>query len=252
MSPSAHRHSGAPTFTSASASLSLSGLDPHFGSASIDPDLLEATASAWYTEAGELHHPPVSPHNAQFNMNFGPSFASHGVPASHDALHRQQYNPISLNATMNGIPYHNHPFSSTHPTRTRPDELTPIPPLEATYPPTNPYITPYPDSTASSAPSEDLLIVGSDAASIIVDAADEDKRKRNQAASARFRQKKKQREQQMLEQARENADKLRRLETENGELKRENAFLKRLLVERVENMGVEDKEALIKLGQGKK
>lgn len=157
---------------------------------------------------------------------------------------------------MNSIS-HGHPYNSTHPTRARPDDLTPISPLQTTYPPTIPYATPYPDSTASSAPSDDLIVVGSDAASIIIDAADEDKRKRNQAASARFRQKKKQREQQMLEQARENADRMRKLETENGELKRENAFLKRLLVERVENMSVDDKDALARLGkdgvvQGKK
>ncbi|KAF2184650.1 hypothetical protein K469DRAFT_522588, partial [Zopfia rhizophila CBS 207.26] len=61
-------------------------------------------------------------------------------------------------------------------------------------------------------------------------AADEDKRKRNQAASARFRKKKKQREQQMMEQSRELAEKTKTLESEVEAVKRENTFLKRLLV----------------------
>lgn len=87
MLPSAHRNSGTRTYMSPSASLSLSGLDPHFGSASLDPDLLDATSPAWYPDSGEPHHTPVSPQHDQFSINFAPGFASHGVPTSHDALH---------------------------------------------------------------------------------------------------------------------------------------------------------------------
>ena len=113
------------------------------------------------------------------------------------------------------------------------DDLGAISPLQTTYPP---YQTPYPDSTGSSAPSEDPLVAG----------ADEDKRKRNQAASARFRQKKKQREQQMAEQSREALEKTKRLEGEVEGLKRENTFLKKLLVEKVDNMSEEDRKLLVK------
>ncbi|KAF2868481.1 hypothetical protein BDV95DRAFT_460244, partial [Massariosphaeria phaeospora] len=116
------------------------------------------------------------------------------------------------------------------------DDLV-LSPLQTAYPPNpNVYQTPYPDSTASSAPSEDPIIVE----------ADEDKRKRNQAASARFRQKKKQREQHMLEQSRDMHDKTRRLEGEVENLKRENTFLKKLLVEKVDNMNEEDRQLLVK------
>jgi hypothetical protein len=128
---------------------------------------------------------------------------------------------------MNGLP---HQFEAPPP---RLDDLGAISPLQATYPP---YATPYPDSTASSAPSEEPLVAD----------ADEDKRKRNQAASARFRQKKKQREQQMLEQTREMQDRTKKLETDVENLKRENTFLKKLLVEKVDNMSDEDKASLAK------
>ncbi|KAF2715252.1 hypothetical protein K504DRAFT_457424 [Pleomassaria siparia CBS 279.74] len=111
------------------------------------------------------------------------------------------------------------------------DDLAAISPLQTTYPS---YQPPYPDSTGSSAPSEDPIIAG----------ADEDKRKRNQAASARFRQKKKQREQQMAEHSREAQEKTKRLEGEVEGLKRENTFLKKLLVEKVDNMSDEDRKLL--------
>ena len=132
---------------------------------------------------------------------------------------------------MNGHaypPWHNH---DTH----RVDELSPISPHLPQYG-ANAFTTPYPDSTASSAPSEDPVIAD----------VDEDKRKRNQAASARFRQKKKQREQQMMEQTREMQDKNKRLEGEVETLKRENTFLKKLLVEKIDNMSVEDRAMLVK------
>ncbi|KAF2271307.1 uncharacterized protein EI97DRAFT_388211, partial [Westerdykella ornata] len=141
----------------------------------------------------------------------------------------------ALPLPMNGVPHH---LDVTSP---RFEDLSAISPLQTTY---APYTTPYPDSTASSAPSEDPIIAD----------ADEDKRKRNQAASARFRQKKKQREQQMLEQTREMQERTKKLEAEVDNLKRENTFLKKLLVEKVDNMSDDDKALLVKttgLGTGK-
>lgn len=111
----------------------------------------------------------------------------------------------------------------------------------------NAYRTPYPDSNAtstSSATSPDPQ-VGMLSEPIIVE-ADEDKRKRNQAASARFRQKKKQREQQLLETSREMQEKTRKLESENEGLRKENLFLKKLLVEKVDHMSEDDREMLLK------
>lgn len=95
---------------------------------------------------------------------------------------------------------------------------------------------PYPDSTASSAPSEDALHAD----------VDEDKRKRNQAASARFRQKKKQREHAMLEATRDMQERNKRLEGEVEGLKRENTFLKKLLVEKMDNMSADDRKMFAK------
>lgn len=135
---------------------------------------------------------------------------------------------------MNGIP---HQFDPSQP---RIDDIGAISPIQTQYPP---YATPYPDSTASSAPSEEHPIVAD---------ADEDKRKRNQAASARFRQKKKQREQQMMEQSKEMQERTKKLESEVDNLKRENTFLKKLLVEKVDNMSAEDKELLAKTAGAEK
>jgi hypothetical protein len=120
------------------------------------------------------------------------------------------------------------------PSQQRLEDLGAISPIQTTYPP---YTNPYPDSTASSAPSEEHPTIVE---------ADEDKRKRNQAASARFRQKKKQREQQMLEQSREMQERTKKLEGEVDNLKRENTFLKKLLVEKVDNMSDEDRALLAK------
>ncbi|KAF1974507.1 hypothetical protein BU23DRAFT_461039 [Bimuria novae-zelandiae CBS 107.79] len=123
----------------------------------------------------------------------------------------------------------------------RVEDLAPISPLQPHYSGTA-FPTPYPDSTASSAPSEDAIIAD----------VEEDKRKRNQAASARFRQKKKQREQQMMEQTREIQEKNKRLELEMETLKRENTFLKKLLVEKIDNMSPEDRALLLKTTDGAK
>lgn len=129
------------------------------------------------------------------------------------------YSPVE--GPMNGHTYPHYPL----------DGVSPLQPQYA-----NAYQTPYPDSTASSAPSEDPVVAD----------AEEDKRKRNQAASARFRQKKKQREQQMVEQSREMQEKNKKLEAEVEGLQRENQFLKRLLVEKIERMSDDDKELLAK------
>jgi hypothetical protein len=130
---------------------------------------------------------------------------------------------------MNGNPH----LQQHHHNGPRLDDLGIVSPIQTAFPS---YQTPYPDSTGSSAPSEDPIIIG----------ADEDKRKRNQAASARFRQKKKQREQQMAEISREAQEKTKRLEDEVQNLRRENTFLKKLLVEKVDNMNEEDHKLLLK------
>ena len=116
----------------------------------------------------------------------------------------------------------------------RVDDLAPLSPLQPQYNGTA-FPAPYPDSTASSAPSEDPIHAD----------VEEDKRKRNQAASARFRQKKKQREQQMMEQTRDMQEKNKRLESEVEGLKRENTFLKKLLVEKIDNLSPDDRSMLV-------
>lgn len=116
----------------------------------------------------------------------------------------------------------------------------------------NAYRTPYPDSNAtstSSATSPDPTHASLLNDPIVVE-AEEDKRKRNQAASARFRQKKKQREMQLMETSREMQDRTKKLEAENDGLKKENMFLKKLLVEKVDHMSDEDRELLKKAAEG--
>ncbi|KAF2008776.1 hypothetical protein BU24DRAFT_91615 [Aaosphaeria arxii CBS 175.79] len=144
---------------------------------------------------------------------------------------RTQY--PALTSPINGMNGVSHHYDHTVHGAPRIDDLGTISPLQSTYPP---YPVPYPDSTASSAPSEETIPVE----------ADEDKRKRNQAASARFRQKKKQREQQMLEQSRDMQERTKKLENEVEGLKRENTFLKKLLVEKVDNMNDDDRALLAK------
>jgi hypothetical protein len=124
------------------------------------------------------------------------------------------------------------------------DELNGFSPIVPNYN-INTYRTPYPDSnaTSTSSPTSPDPQLTNDP--IIVE-ADDDKRKRNQAASARFRQKKKQREQQLMETSREMQDRTKRLEAENDGLKKENIFLKKLLVEKVDHMSEEDREMLRK------
>jgi len=113
----------------------------------------------------------------------------------------------------------------------------------------NAYRAPYPDSnttSASSAASPDLAHATLMTDPVLVE-ADEDKRKRNQAASARFRQKKKQREQQLMNANREMQEKAMKLEAQNDSLRKENQFLKKLLVEKVDHMSDEDRELLKKV-----
>jgi hypothetical protein len=114
------------------------------------------------------------------------------------------------------------------------------------------YRTPYPDSNATSTssttspdPTNATLLTDP----VIVE-AEEDKRKRNQAASARFRQKKKQREQHLVEISREMQERAKKLEAENDGLKKENMFLKKLLVEKVDHMSDEDRDMLKKAAEG--
>lgn len=85
MSPFAHQSSGAPTFTAASASLSLSGLDEF--SPVMDPNLLDSRE--WYHDPGENHRAQLSPQHEHYGMNFSPGFPSHSVAVSHDSMHRR-------------------------------------------------------------------------------------------------------------------------------------------------------------------
>jgi hypothetical protein len=50
----------------------------------------------------------------------------------------------------------------------------------------------------------------------------------------------------MMDQTREMQDKNRRLEGEVEGLKRENTFLKKLLVEKIDNMSADDRKLLLK------
>ncbi|KAH7074671.1 hypothetical protein BKA63DRAFT_319020 [Paraphoma chrysanthemicola] len=128
------------------------------------------------------------------------------------------------------------------------EELNGFSPITPSYN-INAYRTPYPDSNAtstSSATSPDPNPASLMTDPVIIE-ADEDKRKRNQAASARFRQKKKQREQQLMETTRDMQDRTKKLEAENDGLKKENMFLKKLLVEKVDHMSEEDREMLKKV-----
>ncbi|ORX96156.1 hypothetical protein BCR34DRAFT_185282 [Clohesyomyces aquaticus] len=230
---------GAPTFTAAPVSLSLSGLDD-FSPTLVDPEMEMLDPADWFRgpdEHGFQQSASVSPPQEHFSPDFGPRFPSHGVVATQGG---PQYPTLGLTSSMDPIRM---PMHLDHgvpvPLEPRLDELSlgTISPLQSNFPP---YTTPYPDSTASSAPSEEPL------STFAEQVVDEDKRKRNQAASARFRQKKKQREQQMLEQSREMVDKTKKLESEVDNLKRENTFLKKLLVEKVDNMSDDEKTLLAK------
>ncbi|KAF2630266.1 hypothetical protein BU25DRAFT_408240 [Macroventuria anomochaeta] len=226
MSETYHSNFGQQIFTDVSANGNSSGRDRF--------EMLDATqfyhTDRDYQVPGTLH---LSGQDSSYAHGHPFAYASHSGPPSLPSLH-----------TM--------PPMSTHlPSQYEPDvnildELQGFSPVTAAYN-MNAYRTPYPDSNAtstSSATSPDPQ-VGMMPDPIIVE-ADEDKRKRNQAASARFRQKKKQREQQLMEMSREMQEKMRKLESENEGLRKENLFLKKLLVEKVDYMSEEDREMLLK------
>ncbi|KAF1915381.1 hypothetical protein BDU57DRAFT_557536 [Ampelomyces quisqualis] len=207
---------GPQTFIGASASGSLSGRDGYDGLDSAPPyheHDYHATAPDGYAH-GEF---AFASHGSELRFTL-PSMAGHPISQQYD------HEPSIL------------------------DELSGFSPMAPNYN-MKAYRTPYPDSNATSTSSptspDPHLITDS----IIVE-ADEDKRKRNQAASARFRQKKKQREQQLVESAREMQDRTRKLERENDGLKKENIFLKKLLLEKVDHMSEEDCEILRKATRG--
>ncbi|KAF2205788.1 hypothetical protein GQ43DRAFT_436673 [Delitschia confertaspora ATCC 74209] len=229
-------NSGGPTFAPDFASLNLSGLDTDF-SAALDPDLLDAPD--WYHQhhhhqGHHTHQTSQSPHEASLVPGYEVAFSSSlspGIPATHGDVVGAHY-PTLLNH-MEAVAMQPHL-----------DNLISPGLQQTTFPP---YSLAYTESTASSAQSasEDPLVDQQ---------AEEEKRKRNQAASARFRQKKKQREQQIVEESRRMMVRTKKLEAEVDTLTRENKFLKRLLVEKVEVMSDEEKDLLRKttgLGQKK-
>ncbi|KAL5380169.1 hypothetical protein DPSP01_007969 [Paraphaeosphaeria sporulosa] len=217
---------GAPTLIDKSARPSSFGLDDFV--TPVDSDLMDRE---WYHGQDYYPHTALHAHSRLSPADDVLTSVAFHYPAHTDPGSESLTGPLypPLDRPMNGhaFPqYHDHGAP-------RVDDLAPISPLQPQYNGTA-FPTPYPDSTASSAPSEDPIIAD----------VEEDKRKRNQAASARFRQKKKQREQQMMEQTREMQEKNKRLEGEVEGLKRENTFLKKLLVEKIDNMSPEDRDLL--------
>jgi hypothetical protein len=97
MSHGSHRKSGTPTFIAASARQSSSGLDSFPPITVMDPSLLDAPD--WYSNVHNAHPAPLSPQHQHehFSVDFGPGFASHGAPVSHEALqlHRKSSLPLS-------------------------------------------------------------------------------------------------------------------------------------------------------------
>ncbi|KAL5370704.1 hypothetical protein PMIN03_012960 [Paraphaeosphaeria minitans] len=214
---------GAPTSIDKSASPSSFGLDDFV--APVDPDVMDRE---WYHGQDYYPHTALHAHSPPGDVLTSVAFnyPANTEPSS-EALTGPLYPPLDRPMNGRAFPqYHDHGAP-------RVDDLAPMSPLHPQYNGTA-FPTPYPDSNASSAPSEDPIVAD----------VDEDKRKRNQAASARFRQKKKQREQQMMEQTREMQDKNKRLQGEVEGLKRENTFLKKLLVEKIDNMSPEDRDLL--------
>lgn len=96
MSPFVLPSSGAPTFIAASASQSLSGLDLFSPVTAMDPNLLDGPD--WYASPEDAHHAQLSPQQEHFSMDFGQGFASHGVPVSHQVLHRRFSSSFALSA----------------------------------------------------------------------------------------------------------------------------------------------------------
>lgn len=76
-------------------------------------------------------------------------------------------------------------------------------------------------------------------------AIEEDKRRRNTAASARFRVKKKQREQALEQSAKELRERVAQLESEVGQLRTENTWLKGLIVDKPADATADMTEAMV-------
>ncbi|KAF1851024.1 uncharacterized protein K460DRAFT_26457 [Cucurbitaria berberidis CBS 394.84] len=227
---------GRPTFIDASASGSSSGRD-HF-------DILDA-ANLYHDQHDYPGHRVQPLHIA----------VQDGYPPGHQFAYPSHSSGVSLpglqytSPTMAGhIPQ---PYEHESAIQVL-EELQGFSPITPNPYGISAYRTPYADSNAtstSSATSPDPANAGVITDAVIVE-ADEDKRKRNQAASARFRQKKKQREQQLMESSRDMQERTRKLEAENEGLKKENLFLKKLLVEKVDHMSDEDREMLKKATEG--
>ena len=76
-----------PTFTAASASLNLSGLEELDFSPIMDGHILDGPE--WYHNPSEAGHAQLSPPHEHFNGDYGPGFASHAIAVSHEAIHRR-------------------------------------------------------------------------------------------------------------------------------------------------------------------
>lgn len=230
---------GRPTFIDAPVSGNSSGRDQF--------DLLDVTTFYHQDDeysASRLH--PLQIPSPQDGFAHGQQFAY----ASHSggvSLPDLQYALPTMTAHMSQQPY-----DQESSIQVGLDDLQGFSPITPNPYNINAYRTPYPDSNAtstSSATSPDPAHATLMTDPVILE-ADEDKRKRNQAASARFRQKKKQREQQLMESSREMQERTKKLEAENDGLKKENLFLKKLLVEKVDHMSDEDRELLKRAAEG--
>lgn len=147
---------------------------------------------------------------AQFNPFDLPTAAAGGAApsmAEYDATLQHQTGPPTSTTTT--------AYPSGYPTAAGPLAHHAYPPHPQTY------------STAASAASPAQSLEDNPAARA---AAEEDKRRRNTAASARFRVKKKQREQALEKTADELKTKAAELEQQVGQLKRENEWLRGLVV----------------------
>ncbi|KAF2031380.1 hypothetical protein EK21DRAFT_63360 [Setomelanomma holmii] len=218
---------GSETFIDVSASGSSSGRDAY--------DNLDAAHLYHDNNYRALPHPLQIPQDGFAHGHF--AYALHSSGASLPGL---QYTLPTMAGHAIPQQYEHEPSIL--------EELNGFSPIIPSYN-SNTYRSPYPDSNAtstSSATSPDPNPANLMTDSVIIE-ADEDKRKRNQAASARFRQKKKQREQLLVETTREMQERTKKLEAENDGLKKENMFLKKLLVEKVDHMSDDDREMLKKV-----
>jgi len=230
--------SGAPSFTTASASLSLSGFEDF--SALSDPAIYEAAS---FSGGPQNYTPTQSPPNvdafAGYPANVQHSLSSAPFRSSQNTQYPYYAEPNHSRRT---------PRSPTSP-RLRTANSLNFPPLySGELPLGSPPALVSPNSGYFPAPS-DVPYAESAASSTYSLAEDEEpfpqiaedeKRKRNLAASARFRQKKKLREQQLEKTTKDLTDRADELEARIKELEEENKLLKALLTEKVETMTEED------------